>query len=130
MTNAEKYKSELLEIIKIGNFAIEKEGKLVPCHRLLCNDCLLKGSNCVRKKLEWLLAEYEEPKTNIPPDTPINTKVLVSDNGVGWGKRYYAGYKNGQHYVWASGSTSWSARNEKDVLTWRYMRLAEEEEKE
>lgn len=130
MTNAEKYKDELLEIIKIGkNFAVEKEsGKLIPCYRLLCNDCLLKGSNCVRKKLEWLLAEYEEPKINIPPDTPIDTKVLVSDDGVVWNKRHYAGCINGKYWTWGYDRTSWSAYDKTSMFSWKYMRLAEEEE--
>lgn len=131
MTNGEKYKEELLEIAKNddGIFAVNSiSNKVVPCIPLPCKNCLFDATNCRGRKIEWLFAEYKELKINIPPDTPIDTKVLASHDGINWNKRYYAGHINGKYWTWSNGVTSWSAVNENDVTSWKYMRLADGEE--
>ena len=72
----------------------------------------------------WLLQEYVEPKINIPDDTPIDAKVLVSDAGEDWFKRHYAGCVDGFHYAWNEGRTSWSS-NPSNKIAWEYMKLYE-----
>lgn len=54
---------------------------------------------------------------------PIDTKLLVSDNGETWFKRYFAKYENRNIYAWADGRTSFSVRNRKDVFDWKYAKL-------
>ena len=54
---------------------------------------------------------------------PIDTKLLVSDNGKTWFKRYFDKYENGKIYAWVDGRTSFSARNNNDVIGWEYAKL-------
>ena len=72
----------------------------------------------------WLQQEYIEPKINIPKNTIIDTKVLVSNDGITWNRRYYAGPMNGTHYVWNDGRTSWTAEPYQKK-SWEYMKLYE-----
>lgn len=54
----------------------------------------------------------------------IDTRVLVSDDGINWHKRHFARYTCGRVYTWGYGSTSWSKENASDVAPWRYAKLA------
>lgn len=54
----------------------------------------------------------------------IDTRVLVSDDGINWHKRHFARYTCGRVYTWVYGSTSWSKENASDVAPWRYAKLA------
>lgn len=54
----------------------------------------------------------------------IDTRVLVSDDGINWHKRHFARYTCGRVYTWGYGSTSWSKGNASDVAPWRYAKLA------
>lgn len=54
----------------------------------------------------------------------IDTRVLVSDDGINWNKRHFARYTCGRVYTWGYGSTSWSKGNVSDVAPWRYAKLA------
>lgn len=65
--------------------------------------------SCAIARMEWLKAEYEEPKITIPEGAPVDTKVLVSDNGEDWFRRHYAGCVDGKYYAWNEGRTSWSS---------------------
>lgn len=123
MTNFEKFGEEL----NSTGFGVVN-GKPVDCDSIvLCAECDLFYKDdiiqCVRRRMEWLKAEYEEPKITIPEDTPIDTKVLVSDDGITWNIRYYAGTMDGIPYVWADGFTSWTSDNH--VEPWEYMKLYE-----
>ena len=76
MTNFEKYSKDMDTTI----FAVVK-GKPVDCDATVpCNECDLFCKDgilaCVIRRMEWLKSEYEEPKINIPEDTPIDTRVL------------------------------------------------------
>ncbi len=124
MTNFEKYSKDMDTTI----FAVVK-GKPVDCDATVpCNECDLFCKDgilaCVIRRMEWLKSEYEEPKINIPEDTPIDTRVFVSVNGKYWAKRHYAGFKDGKHYVWASGKTSWTCDPD-EIIQWEYMKLYE-----
>lgn len=120
MTNFEKY----FDGLTVSNFGL-LGGKVAECSNLSCYNCdFYRSASCNIARMEWLKAEYEElKKINIPKDTPIDTKILVSDDGITWGRRYYAGTMDGIPYVWADGFTSWTSDNR--VEPWEYMKLYE-----
>ena len=127
MTNFEKYSKDLVST----NFAVVK-GTIVFCDGTPCSVCdLLKEKDtctgCDVSRIKWLKAEYEEPKINIPDETPIDAKVIVSENGEYWTKRHYAGFKHGKHYAWSVGKTSWTCEPD-EISQWEYMKLYNEEE--
>lgn len=126
MTNFEKYFDEL----KSTKFAVVM-GKPVNCNSVVscakCNLLYNNEDNCDGARMEWLKAEYEEPKINIPEGTPVDTKVLVSMNGTKWIKRYYAGKRNEKHVVWQYGATSWTCEPN-EISQWEYMKLYNEED--
>ena len=61
MTNLEKYRGRILEIIETSRSGIAgiKDGILVPCNVTNCNGCSLNidGSNCIYEFIKWL---YED----------------------------------------------------------------------
>ena len=57
---------------------------------------------------------------------PVDTKLLVSLDGKHWLKRYFAKYEDGKVYCFRNGSTSFSADEETDILTWEYAKLYQE----
>ena len=61
-------------------------------------------------------------------NVPVDTKILVSDNGETWFKKYFAKYENKKIYAWDNGKTSFTARNREDVLGWEYAKLYNEGE--
>ena len=124
MTNFEKHFDDLYSV----NFAVVN-GDISVCETTPCSVCKFSerntGTDCYIGRMEWLKAEYEEPKKiNIPDDTPIDSKVLVSTNGTKWIKRYYAGKRNGKHVVWQYGATSWTCEPD-EISQWEYMKLYE-----
>lgn len=98
MKNKEKFAKEIVEISCNGNkVAVDKE------------------------------SEYEEPK--IQPEVKnckIDDRVLVSNNGKNWFKRYFAKYDNEKDlvYAWSGGRASW---NEVLVFDWKYAKLPDSE---
>jgi hypothetical protein len=58
----------------------------------------------------------------VPVDTPILVKGLKIAE---WQNRYFAFFKDGKVHAWCSGSTSWSCKNNIDVSSWDYAKLAE-----
>ena len=60
--------------------------------------------------------------SKVKVDTPVLVKMYEQD---AWQKRYFAYLKGGRVYVWLGGTTSWSADNDKDVMSWNYAKLAE-----
>lgn len=63
-------------------------------------------------------------------NVPVDTKVLVSDDGRNWEKRYFKYYNNGnnsrKHVCFADGRTSWSNKDNHEGIGWRYCKLAED----
>lgn len=126
MKNREKFAKEIMDIACSGSriaMAIG-ENKLRPCNGLSCDDCVFHNY-CRDRIREWCEAEYEEPKITIPPDTPVNTKILVSHGGEKWVRRYFAKISDGRLFAWRNGSTEWSSEGE--MSDWEYGKLAEEE---
>lgn len=135
MTNFEKYKSEIqnfLSLSDLGDFAVNKDtGEIEQCRFDACSNCLFINSvhACENKRLRWLYEEYESSPVDWSK-VPIDTKVLVSDNGITWDKEHFAGMNGkGEPTVYAYGRTSWSQREYSVVnrLIYKYIKLAEEE---
>lgn len=59
---------------------------------------------------------------NVKVDTPVLVKAYEQAD---WGKRYFAYFKDGRVYAWLCGTTSWSADNDEDVMSWDCAKLAE-----
>ena len=68
-------------------------------------------------------------------NVPVDTKVLVSDDGEKWERRYFKCYDklirvNNEEYPYACfrvGRTSWSNGDEYNEIGWKYCKLAEDE---
>ena len=139
MKNRDKYKNELMDVIKtdgrICGFVIKHDisqmfgrDKESFCGETSCVDC------ATALQL-WLDEEYTEPQKPEVDwyNVPVDTLVRVRDNESGkWTLRYfrsfgrtYSSYPPGYDYeVWALGTTSVTA--EGDTERWKYCELAEE----
>ena len=122
MKNKEKYK-ELLE----DDWG-KTDGEIKPCSELPCDECDFKTS-CALKRLAWLNLELCDKEYKEKADwskVPVDTRVLVSGDGKVWLKRHFAGYEDGECYVWKVGQTSWSTKGDGNFKErWNYIGLAE-----
>lgn len=132
MTNFEKYKKEILEIENnFGRIAMDRYKKRIrPCSELSCGDCEFCDVYCETNLFNWLYEEYQEPSVDWSK-VAIDTKVLVSQEGEHWHKRYFAKYENGKVLTWLNGSTSWTADDitpmqTKPYTSWDYAKLADQ----
>lgn len=60
--------------------------------------------------------------SKVKVDTPVLVKAYEEAD---WEKRYFAYFKDGRVYAWLCGTTSWSADNDEDVMSWNCAKLAE-----
>nr|DAK64939.1 MAG TPA: hypothetical protein [Caudoviricetes sp.] len=136
MTNFEKYKDEILKVLfVIGNVGLSKENhKITRCDDLICEkNCGLsidEYGNCPRESIQnWLDSEYVEPEKEEVDwsKVPIDTKVLVSADGINWYRRYFAGIDTctNECLAWLDGATSWAFRSKR---AWKYVKLYKEDE--
>lgn len=127
MTNFEKYKDEIKEIFKEGstcgirNF-IEHNIEHNKDH------CILDCHVCRKSIIEWLESEYKEPEVDWNK-VEVDTKILVSDDGVTWKNRYFARNEGERIFFFAGGATSWSS-NKYDIVPCEYAKLVVEGGKE
>lgn len=132
MTNFEFYKDELSKIVAAGKRIAIINGKPTKCSDYIeCENCD-RHNNCNEVGLIiWLLSEHIEETDNykICKNLKIDDKILVSDTGDYWNKRYFARYDSENDVVvtFDSGTTSWSADKE-FVSHWKYAKLPEEGE--
>ncbi len=130
MTNYEHYKEQMERITRLGRCVAMNAttGEIVCCADINCNECLFQGSedaNCSQKAFEWADEEYKEPEIDWSK-VPIDTPVLVSDDGVNWRRRYFVRRsETGLFCVYSNGTTSWSADNCES--RYKYAKLAEVE---
>lgn len=54
----------------------------------------------------------------------VDTKILVSDDGYMWRKRYFAKYENDKVCAFVGGATSFSNRG--SYISWKYAKLYKE----
>lgn len=131
MTNYEKYKDKIIELAR--NSASDCLDFVIPNVleplSFYCGD--ISCDACNRLFSVWLLNEYKEPEkpevdwSKVPVDTKIYVKDNIYDN---WIKRYFARYEEGKIYAWDSGHTSWIADGENCATSWKYAKLAENQE--
>ena len=133
MTNYEKYRDEIVKFDYTGNPGDDFCNKFIDpkvlkpmgkgCPGVKCDHCRMLMSI-------WLMDEYKEPEE---PEVDwskvsVDTKIYVKDNiRREWIRRYFAKYENGKIYAWDNGFTSWSAYGGNSVTSWKYAKLAEEE---
>ena len=137
MKNIEKYKNELMDVIKIDG-RICGFMKNHGVYRMLGKDwesfCGMDCIACGTALHLWLDEECEEPEVdwdNVPIDTLVRVRDYEEDE---WLLRYFkcfsrspSAYKPGCDYeVWASGATSVTA--EGDTESWKYCELVEDED--
>lgn len=122
MTNFEKYKDDIIKtLFANGSSGIDKK----TCENCQFNDeC---GPDTLRK---WLDSEYVEPEKEEVDwsKVPIDTKVLVSDDNENWYRRHFAYYRGERIWVFRSGLTNWTINDLSEVSSWKYVKLAEDEE--
>ena len=124
MKNKDKYEDEINNYK--GNFFCKDFVKPII---LKSDDCDGMCTKCRLLQAIWLEKEYEEPEVDwskVAVDTPILVRNFEID---GWYKRYFAKFKDGKVYAWSYGSTSRSVENSDYISSWKYARLAEQEEK-
>lgn len=64
MTNFEKYKDEILEVIKQGDNPALKNGVITPCSTTKCMECEISADNgCIKKFIKWLYVEAKPTLT-------------------------------------------------------------------
>ena len=78
----------------------------------------LNRNECIDIAEELGIADWSKVKV----DTPVLVKAYKQDD---WQKRYFAYFKDGRVYAWLCGTTSWSADNDEDVMSWNCAKLAE-----
>jgi hypothetical protein len=132
MTNKEKYKEEILElVISDAHIGIDNEtGELVACSsKTGCAWCKFYDgpeSSCTKQRKEWFNEEYVEPKVDWSK-VPVDAPILVSIDGVNWWNRYFASFDGNFVSAWDDGATSWSAQDN-NITPWEYAKLAKSEE--
>lgn len=137
MKNREKYKNELMDVIKMEG-AICRFVRNHGVAHMLGKDsksyCKMTCVACGMALQIWLDEEYEETEVdwdNVPVDTLVRVRDYKSDE---WTLRYFKGlsstpsaYPPGYDYeVWALGATSVTA--EGDTEQWKYCELVEYKE--
>lgn len=133
MKNREKYKNELMNVIKM-------EGRIcgfVKKHdvfRMIGTDwerfCEMDCVACGTALQIWLDEEYKEPEVDwakVPVDTLVRVRNKVSED---WRLMYFkelrTDYVYNRHITWKDGKTSKTA--EGDCVGWQYCELVEDED--
>ena len=87
--------------------------------------------SCIQIDGPWeeSLHKVEDGKITKVQTYSKDQPVLASNDGENcqdrrWYRRYYSHYKDGNHYVFSNGKTSWS---EEGQSVFKYIKLAEEE---
>jgi hypothetical protein len=57
---------------------------------------------------------------------PVDTKVLVSNDGENWYKRHLYKYEDGKFLAWDNGKTSFTATDVNERFPWEYAKLYQE----
>lgn len=134
MKNREKYKNELMDVIK-------KDGKLcefVKKHEVFqmfgkdsTSYCKMTCVTCGTALQLWLNEEHEEPEVDWSK-VPVDTLVRVRDEeNEEWILQYFKGVdeksSDRRYLTWVGGATSKTASS-LDYARWKYCELVEEED--
>lgn len=132
MNNKEKYKNELIEVIKEDGKTcgfVEKHGVFQMFGKDLDNFCEMTCATCATALQLWLDEEYEEPEVDwgkVPVDTLVRVQYDKSDE---WRLRYFKAYELGAvapYVTWTNGATSVTSGGLAEH--WKYCELVEEED--
>lgn len=131
MKNREKFAKEIVDIVLgVEDIAVDKFTMIpVKCGSLECDRCIRDcGGICDDDKLlEWAEAEYKEPR--IDPrlyNAPVDTKILVSNDGIKWTRRHFLKVENNRAYAFNGGMTLFTAEESVYATGWIYAKLYEE----
>lgn len=131
MKNREKFAKEIVDIVLgVEDIAVDKCTMIpVKCGSLECDRCIRdRGGICDGDKLiEWAEAEYKEPR--IDPrlyNAPVDTKILVSNDGIKWTRRHFLKVENNRAYAFNGGMTLFTAEESVYATGWIYAKLYEE----
>ena len=133
MKNIEKYKNELMDVIKEDGMVCEFVKKH-EVYRMFENDsnsyCKMACATCSTALNLWLDEEYEEPEidwNNVPVDTLVRVRNRAEDK---WFLRYFKEigdeHLNCRYFTWPGGATSKTA--EGSCIGWKYCELVEDED--
>lgn len=134
MTNYEKYKESIDLILQKDTEEIlafnKNTEEVAVCQHLDCEDCLfyrnIGGCYCSKNTMRWLVSEYKEPEVDWSK-VPIDTPVLVSNDGENWVRRHFAKVTSlGTIWVYSNGGTSWTV-DTNPIIGYKYAKLAEVE---
>ena len=80
---------------------------------------------------EILQMEFEEIVDVDWSKVQVDTKILVSEDGIDWYRRHFVKYENGIIYAFPDGLSSFTARYKPEcgyrrVCAWKYAKLYEE----
>lgn len=126
MTNFDFYKDIIAKFaFSHEKVAVNKDTlELHRCVNYYCKNCLFQRECTMSRFIEWCNSECAfkiDPR--ITENTPIDTKILVSDDGHTWYNRHLAKIKNNKAYAWDNGTTSFTLDSS---TSWTYAKLYEE----
>nr|DAN17962.1 MAG TPA: hypothetical protein [Caudoviricetes sp.] len=134
MKNREKYKNELMDVIKMdGRICgfVKKHGVSQMFGKDLDSYCEMTCVTCGTALQLWLDEEYEEPEVDWAK-VPVDTLVRVRDGEYEkWRLRYFSGFfehDSLKYAAWSAGKTSKTADDTSDFRVWRYCELVEDED--
>ena len=133
MKNREKYKNELVDVIKEDGVVCEFVKKH-EVYRMFENDsnsyCKMACATCNTALQLWLDEEYEEPEVDwskVPVDTLVRVRGLEIEE---WTLRYFKGIDEeateSRFIAWGNGTTSKTAYG--NYTHWKYCELVEDED--
>lgn len=129
MKNREKYKNELMDVIKMDG-RICGFMKKHDVFRMIGTNwesfCEMDCVACGTALQIWLDEEYEVDWSKVPVDTLVRVRNRAEDK---WVLRYFKEigdeHLNGRYFTWPGGTTSKTA--EGSCIGWQYCELVEEE---
>ena len=126
MKNKEKYAKEIIELAEKGERVAASGGKPVSCNLFeRCEDGCDFNTDCTQSREKWFNKEYN-PWRNVA----VDTKILVSQDGVNWYKRHFAKCVDGVVYAFWDGNTSFTSDSNDYVKAWNYAKLYDEYKKD
>ena len=133
MKNREKYKNELMDVIKTdGRMCgfVKKHGVAQMLGKDIESLCEMDCIACSTALNLWLDEEYEEPEVDWE-NVPVDTLVRVRNNKNNeWVLRYFKNFRINwfpQFATWADGKTSKTV-DYFETEEWKYCELVEDED--
>ena len=78
---------------------------------------------------EILQMDFEEIVDVDWSKVSVDTKILVSEDGEDWYRRYFAKYENGSVHVFPDGRSSFTTEESDIIYPWKYAKLCEKQDK-